>query len=128
MDASMMDAEGGRVHLLERRARRLVVIVALQNLLVAACLLLTLYAYCVQESKPEDVVSCTDFLLISYQAHCYFMLFIMFLQLVLMHTDNLEKAELMDIYTTHRGCFTRFDLFQIRAILAKLKKLKTVCV
>ncbi|KAM8744989.1 uncharacterized protein AB9X84_016397 [Acanthopagrus schlegelii] len=53
MDASMMDAEGGRVHLLERRAKRLVVIVALQNLLVAACLLLTLYAYCVQEPQSK---------------------------------------------------------------------------
>ena len=128
MDASMMDAEGGRVHLLERRAKRLVVIVALQNLLVAACLLLTLYAYCVQEpqSKVGDestMVSSTGFLLIAYQTHFYFILpsfyFILFLHLVLVHTDNLEKAELLDDYTTHRGYFICLYLFQIRAILAK---------
>lgn len=45
MARGRMDADGGRVVHREKRARKLAVVVALQNLLVAACLLVTLYVY-----------------------------------------------------------------------------------
>ncbi|XP_051233626.1 uncharacterized protein LOC127350762 [Dicentrarchus labrax] len=46
MDRRRMDAaDGGRVLHRGRRVRKLAVVVALQNLLVAACLLVTLYVY-----------------------------------------------------------------------------------
>lgn len=44
-DGRKMDAEGGRVVHRERRARKLAVVVAVQNVLVAACLLVTLYVF-----------------------------------------------------------------------------------
>ncbi|XP_056234562.1 uncharacterized protein LOC130170890 [Seriola aureovittata] len=45
MDRRRMDAEGGRVVHREWRARKLAVVVAVQNVLVAACLFITLYVY-----------------------------------------------------------------------------------
>ncbi|GLD46296.1 uncharacterized protein AKAME5_002700900 [Lates japonicus] len=45
MDQRRMDAEGGRVVHREWRARKFAVIVAVQNVLVAACLVVTLYVY-----------------------------------------------------------------------------------
>ncbi|XP_026200659.1 uncharacterized protein LOC113151989 [Anabas testudineus] len=52
-----MDAERGRVVHRERRARKLAVVVAVQNVLVAACLLATLYVYWdAQKQHSEDNV------------------------------------------------------------------------
>ena len=45
MDRRRRDAEGGRVVHRDRRAGKLAVVVAVQNVLVAACLLVTLYVY-----------------------------------------------------------------------------------
>lgn len=55
MDGRRMDVEGGRVVHREKRARKLAVVVAVQNMLVAACLLVTLYVYWdVQEQKQKQ--------------------------------------------------------------------------
>ncbi|KAF3691136.1 hypothetical protein EXN66_Car006810 [Channa argus] len=52
-----MDAEGGRVVHRERRARKLAVVVALQNVMVIGCLLITLYVYWGVQTEPsEDIV------------------------------------------------------------------------
>lgn len=45
MDRRRMDADGGRGVHRDRRTRKLAVVVAVQNVLVAVCLLVTLYVY-----------------------------------------------------------------------------------
>lgn len=55
IDGRKMDVERGRVVHRERRARKLAVVVAVQNMLVAACLLVTLYVYWdVQKQKQKQ--------------------------------------------------------------------------
>ncbi|KAK2835795.1 hypothetical protein Q5P01_016279 [Channa striata] len=57
MDGRRMDADGGRVLHREKRARKLAVVVAVQNVLVVGCLLVTLYVYWGgQTEPPEDTV------------------------------------------------------------------------
>ncbi|XP_042273612.1 uncharacterized protein LOC121901046 [Thunnus maccoyii] len=61
MDRRRMDAEGGRVVHRDRRAGQLAVVVAVQNVLVAACLLVTLFVYWEtqglkpQPTAPDDI-------------------------------------------------------------------------
>lgn len=45
MERRRMDAEGGRVVQRNKRAGKLALVVVVQNMLVAACLLVTLYVY-----------------------------------------------------------------------------------
>lgn len=45
MERSSMDADGGRVVRRQGRVGKLAVVVAVQNVLVAVCLLVTLYVY-----------------------------------------------------------------------------------
>ncbi|CAK6974876.1 uncharacterized protein LOC113151989 [Scomber scombrus] len=54
MDRRRMDAEGGRVVYRDRRAGKIAVVVAVQNILVAACLLVTLYVYWGAEKPTFD--------------------------------------------------------------------------
>lgn len=53
----MMDAEGSSVLHREWRAAKLAVLVVMQNLLVAACLLVTLYVYWSVQSHHQEQVS-----------------------------------------------------------------------
>lgn len=60
MERRMMDAEGGSALHREWRAAKLAVVVVLQNLLVAACLLVTLYVYWSLRSHHQEQVSDLD--------------------------------------------------------------------
>ncbi|KAI3368318.1 hypothetical protein L3Q82_008031 [Scortum barcoo] len=53
-DGRGMDAEGGRRIHGDRRSRKLAVVIAVQNVLVAACLLVTLYVY-LNLTSPQNV-------------------------------------------------------------------------
>ncbi|XP_043986280.1 uncharacterized protein LOC122839077 isoform X2 [Gambusia affinis] len=60
IDQRTMDAEGGRAVRRSSRVGRLAIVVAVQNLLVVTCLLVTVYLYLYLESldvqQPEDIV------------------------------------------------------------------------
>ncbi|XP_078024594.1 uncharacterized protein LOC144463647 [Epinephelus lanceolatus] len=52
MERRKMDADGGRVVHRRKRTRRLAIVVAVQNVLVTACLAVTLYVYWDVQSRP----------------------------------------------------------------------------
>ncbi|KAK5622068.1 hypothetical protein CRENBAI_011134, partial [Crenichthys baileyi] len=56
MDQGMIDVEGGRAVRRRSRVGRLAAVVAVQNLLVVACLLVTVYLYMESPALPEKDV------------------------------------------------------------------------